>query len=112
MKLDIWYMNTKYFRNGIMGFEWLKTKNLLPKANDLPATHVLLKSIEVEGDDVFAAMEQTYTRMQAEYWSPRGEAKKLIMDKKLGHTSMMVGDVFVHNNDAYIVDSVGFTKLD
>jgi hypothetical protein len=37
--------------------------------------------------------EDVYRQMQAEVWSPNGEARRLIRRLQLGHTSMSVGDV-------------------
>ena len=49
--------------------------------------------------------------MQAEHWSPNGEAKNLIREKGLNHTSMSVGDTIVKNGVVYMVDMLGFYDL-
>jgi len=44
-------------------------------------------------------LEEVYCEMQAENWSPNGEARELIKSLGLSHTSMMLGDiVFCHND--------------
>lgn len=70
-------------------------------------THIYIKDVEANNvDDV-------YTMMQGEMWSPNGEARKLIQSKGLLHTSMSVGDVTYDCKDGkfYVVDFVGFKKL-
>jgi hypothetical protein len=47
-------------------------------------------------------LEEVYTEMQADNWSPHGEARELIKSLGLSHTSMSMGDVaFCHNEDKY-----------
>ena len=50
--------------------------------------------------------------MQAEVWSPNGEARALVQSKGLGHTSMSVGDVAVVDGKAFVVASFGFEPLE
>ena len=44
---------------------------------------------EVEAD----SLDEAWRQMQAEYWSPNGEARPLLERLGLSHTSMSVGDV-------------------
>lgn len=100
-KYDIWYMRPDWFRDGIMGE--------LPDVNNLEKTHIFLKSVEVpEGP---GALEIVYRAMQGESWSPNGEARPLIEEKGLGHTSMSVGDVAVQDGRAYLVRAFGFDDI-
>jgi hypothetical protein len=47
-------------------------------------------------------LEEVYTEMQADNWSPHGEARELILSLGLSHTSMMISDiVFCHNDGKY-----------
>jgi len=59
--------------------------------------------------------ELTYHFMQGEVWSPLGEARQLITECGLKHTSMSVGDIMiVHQADgryAYGVDYEGFSVI-
>lgn len=111
MKYRVWYMKPEFFRDGIMGAKWLKERGMLPTMATLEKTHVLLREVEANG------LDEIYYQQQGEVWSPNGEARGLIREKGLQHTSMSVGDVIVGpGGDAYgdrgwIVDSVGFTKL-
>lgn len=62
-------------------------------------------------DDV--ELEQIYSDMQGERWSPNGEARFLIKSLNLQHTSMSVGDVVedVVQNKFWIVRSCGFDEF-
>ena len=100
MKYEIWYMKPEWFRDGIC--------HALPKITTLSETHTLLMS-GVEFDD----MDEAYFYFQAEVWSSKGEARPLISELGLKHTSMSVGDVLVtETGDYYVVASFGFTKLE
>lgn len=101
-KFQIWYMKPEWFRDGILGKK--------PNAYKLDDTHVHLKDIEVEGKNYESALERVFMTMQGEIWSPNGEARGLIMEKGLQHTSMSVGDVAVADDsgEVFLVKSVGF----
>jgi hypothetical protein len=100
MKFTIWYMKPEWFVKGIMGEK--------PDPKDLEKTHVSLLDLEKDIVD----LDQIYKHMQAENWSPHGEARPLIENRGLNHTSMSVGDVIVVNNDdIYVVTDFGFTGL-
>ena len=53
----------------------------------LRSTHVLLCEVEADG------LDEAWRQMQAEHWSPNGEARPLLERLGLTHTSMSVGDV-------------------
>ena len=53
----------------------------------LPETHVFVRQVEA------ASLDGAFWNMQAEVWSPNGEAEPLIRELGLKHTSMSVGDV-------------------
>ena len=63
------------------------------------------------------SLDDAYFQMQAENWSPKGEAGDLIRSLGLNHTSMMVGDIIFrfegpdNNIKAWKVASVGFEEL-
>jgi hypothetical protein len=106
--MKIWYMRPSFFRNGLMGFDWLKENDLLPLPNyvgNVERTHVCIGSISVDDP------EDAYELMQGERWSPHGEARPLIEAHGLKHTSMSMGDIVQKDNAFWIVDSVGFKRL-
>jgi hypothetical protein len=104
---SVYYIKSKFFRDGLRGYDWLKNNNLLPDPSDLTKTHVFLTLIEARN------LEQVYFKMQGEDWSPTGGAREFVAGKGLRHTSMSVGDVAVDQNSriAYIVDRMGFRFL-
>ncbi len=51
---------------------------------------------------------KVFGMMQGERWSPKGEARRMIRELGLHHTSMSVGDVMVTNRRILMVDHMGF----
>jgi hypothetical protein len=97
VKYQVWYMKPSFLR-GIVGNS--------PDPNDLSATHIHLKDIEADSQD------DAFDRMQAEIWSPNGEALNLIQSKGLQRSSMTVGDVLVDEAEAvHLVTAIGFSQL-
>lgn len=105
-KFKVYYMRPEYFSEGIGGHHhWAKTANL-PKMNALEKTHVFLGEFEAEDIDGL------FEKMQAENWSPNGEAKPLIRSKGLRHTSMSVGDIVIEDGKGVMCDMTGWFNLD
>lgn len=74
--------------------------------SELPRTHVRVGDVN-EADE-----EQIYAMMQGETWSPRGEARDLIIGLGLHHTSMSVGDAIVFEEGrAVVIAPFGFEEL-
>lgn len=69
-------------------------------------THALVGTIDETNP------EEIWAMMQGEAWSPKGEARNLIGNLGLQHTSMSVGDALVMGDDIYIVDRTGFKKVE
>jgi hypothetical protein len=69
-------------------------------------THRLLRQVEA------AALDEVYSLMQGEVWSPQGEARPLIQALHLSHTSLSMGDVVrdAHGR-AWVCDVVGWLPL-
>jgi hypothetical protein len=103
---QVWYWKSEFARDLLMGYDWCLTAGKLPYPSDLGKTHVHLMNVSSDDpDDIFC-------QMQGEVWSPKGKARRLILAKGLGHTSMSVGDVIVlADGEAWMVDLVGFRKL-
>jgi hypothetical protein len=101
--IAIHYMRPAWFREGIMGAR--------PDPANLAATHVFLRQMEIYEERIPQALEDAYSLMQGEVWSPNGEARELIRSKDLEHTSMSVGDIAIVNGKAWIVASFGFEPL-
>jgi hypothetical protein len=80
---SVYYMKAEFFCKGIMGYDWLRGKGLLPDPMDLIKTHIFLKLIEARNP------EHVYFKMQGESWSPTGEAREFVASKGLRHTSSL-----------------------
>lgn len=78
MFLDVWY--SKDFGASCFGKQEISI-------NTITETHMYLKTIQKD------SLEDAFVYMQGEVWSPNGEARELIREKGLHHTSMSVGDV-------------------
>lgn len=104
-KTKIWYFKNEAGRDMMMGHSFCKQYGLLPKVDNLEATHTLIGSIASTDCD------EIYMAMQGENWSPQGEARDLLRSKGLGHTSMSMGDIAEINGKFFFVDSFGFKEL-
>lgn len=100
---QVWYMKPEWFRQGICGDR--------PDPMNLARTHVLLRELTLVSDT--PGLGEVYHRMQGEIWSPNGEARSLIEEKGLQHTSMSVGDVIVDddNGEVFLVKNIGFKNI-
>ena len=84
----------------------------LPEVARLGETHTFIRSIELPvSDRPNGELETIYSTMQAEVWSPNGEAYDLIARSGASHTSMSVGDVIEVGGKHFAVASTGFTEL-
>ena len=87
---EIWYAKEPDFR--------------ITSKPDLARDFVLLGKIQATD------LDEIYSIMQGDYWSPRGEARDLIRGLGLHHTSMSVGDVIVVGGEMCQVDAYGFCR--
>jgi hypothetical protein len=67
----------------------------MPTPESLMQTHALVRSIDA------SSPEAAFHAMQAERWSPNGEANALILRLGLSHTSMSVGDILLDEQGIY-----------
>lgn len=76
------------------------------RRSNLRDTHVWLMDVEAENP------EDVFKKMQGEVWSPNGEAKDLISNRGLCHTSMSVGDVVydIEADKYFEADMIGFRE--
>jgi hypothetical protein len=59
-----------------------------------------------------SSLEEIYRQMQAEHWSPRGEARTRIASLNLAHTSLSVGDVVRDQQGTYwVCNDIGWLPL-
>ncbi len=86
----------------------MKFNVLYGKSWESGAKQEFVQVREIEALD----MDQAFMKMQAEIWSPNGEARSLIKKLGLQHTSMSVGDVLQDEKGEYhLVQMFGFKKI-
>jgi hypothetical protein len=102
---QIWYQKSDFARDGMMGLSWLAKLGKVPHPGKLNQTHVLLGNIRERNP------EKIYEMMQANNWSPVGEARLLIQSKGIDHTSMSVGDIVIIGGKTLFVDISGFKDM-
>ena len=56
--MEIWYMKPSFTRDGLMGYDWLDEKGLVPNPHNLKDTHVLLARINENSMDMAYRMMQ------------------------------------------------------
>lgn len=103
----IWYVRPEQGRDYRMGYDWLRDQGIpVPDPKTIGQTHIKLGSIK-EAD-----LDRVFSMLQGESWSPRGEARDLIRDIGLGHTSISVGDIVqTADGELLMVDSLGFRSI-
>lgn len=102
----VWYMKPSFFRDGIMGSEFLAAHgHALPTVETLKETHVCVGTLNVDDPG------EVWQMMQGEFWSPEGEASGFIRGLGLQHTSMSVGDIVQKDSALWMVEGMGFTRL-
>ena len=88
-KYQIFYARRPTFcASGVLGTSRLTIASI-------QSSHVHLCDVEAD------SLDDAWRQMQAEYWSPNGEARPLIERLGLSHTSMSVGDVIRDEEGAY-----------
>jgi len=103
---EIWYVRPDVFRHFINGSKYLEKKGVFPTVESIPTTHVLLGKVKSNNKD------ELFTVLQGERWSPNGEAARLIKSKKLGHTSMSVGDIVRIGKTFWFCDSSKWVRIE
>jgi predicted double-glycine peptidase len=98
----IWYWQQQYGRDFMQGS---RPDMPLPTPETIKDTHVLIGAISARSP------REAYELMQAENWSPEGEANMLIRMSGSGHTSMSVGDIVELSGKLIMVDRMGFKDL-
>jgi len=103
MRFHIYFATNKSFHEARI--------NTVFTVNNLGMTHRFITTVEIETDtivDQVDAHEEVFTRMQAEFWSPNGEARSLIYDCGVGHTSMSGGDIIYNEETREFVQVMAF----
>jgi hypothetical protein len=102
----IWYWKKELAMSALSNFQNDFFFNVVRNNTHLDETHAHL------GDIRLTDLEDIYRTMQGEIWSPNGEAKELIQEKGVGHTSMSIGDVVVlQDGSRHMVYANGFKEI-
>lgn len=109
MKLaGIWYSRNNFFRDAVMGLDWLKTKGISITLDNINVTHALVAEVftneEVMGDLWFKYQAESGFRLPNTV--PVGRKPN-----EVGHTSMSVGDIILIGDTLHMCDSIGWKKL-
>jgi hypothetical protein len=111
--IKVWYVKAEVRRDLCMGYKFAKEVGINVTPAAINETHVLLGSIGgVDSNGEIIILEDVMSIMQGEFWSPMGEARNLIQTLGLHHTSMSCGDVVQFGSDFYMVDFMGYKKLE
>ncbi|WP_137297215.1 hypothetical protein [Psychromonas sp. SP041] len=106
-EIKIWYQTRETFRavSGI-GIKFGIENGLKVELN---VSHKLVGTLYAEASsDITCQLEEIFTMMQGEVWSPNGEARPIISKAGLSHTSMSVGDIVQVGDQFYSCDMMGF----
>lgn len=108
----IYYFKPEFSRVALFGVDFMKEVGQMPTVATLETTHVELTTVSIQCGQNDGALDMLFRQFQAENWSPNGEARPLIEQKGLWHTSMCVGDVIKFDDGShFICDSFGWVKL-
>jgi hypothetical protein len=79
---------------------------VVPGSEELEKTHAFVNC--VIADD----LDEAFMKMQAEVWSPNGEAREQIKRAGTDHTSMSVGDLIEEQNGiVHRCEMVGWQRI-
>ncbi len=106
-RFQILYSKSELFSELICGYAMAIKLGCIPIAGKLYHTHEFLGWLEAKD------LEEAFTMMQGENWSPDGEARSFIESSGTGHTSMSVGDIIFDTNDQayWFCDIAGWKQL-
>jgi hypothetical protein len=94
---SIWYHKPDVARDICFGLKYCQINNI--------KIHILLGRIDSKNpDEIFIAL-------QSEEYSPEGQARRLIKNLELTHTSMSVGDIIEFDGKYMFCDNLGWTEL-
>ena len=80
---EIWYIKRKVYHTTYIGMGGQHAKQLID-CTDLTKTHIMIGKMDASNWD------QTFEELQADHWSPFGEASSLITKLDVGHTSDVI----------------------
>ncbi len=109
MKLaGIWYSRNHFFRDAIMGYDWLKTKGISITLDNINVTHALVAEVFTD-EGIMGAL---WAKYQAENGFRLPSTVPVGREpNEVGHTSMSEGDIILLGDERFECDSIGWKKL-
>lgn len=89
-------------------------KALLDRGCTIQSTHVEVGRVHCPaktGKARAAWLKALFSAMQGSNWSPDGEARSLLIKRRLTHASMSIGDCLQVGSDLYMVTLTGFVAV-
>lgn len=98
----VFYQKKEILRKTLSSFNENPIKDQIV---DLNSDFVYVISIKADG------LEEAFTKMHREFWSPNGKADPLIKNLGLAHTSMCVGDILIDNEKIMRCSALGWLEI-
>lgn len=102
--LSIWYMRPEHRIEASNGFQFMKERGYAPTPRTLGELYVKLGEIDRSAVNSPVGV---FGLMQGEVWSPTGNARTLIGELGLAHTSMSQGDMYEIDGVFFMIDRYG-----
>lgn len=121
-KAVLWYFSPEFlqqlwplfFLPNTVGLK-LWVQMLIDQRCTVQSTHVALGEINAPRNLKAQAKSQwlksVFQAMQTAKWTPDGEARQLLLKRRLTHAGMSIGDAVQIDNELYMVALSGFTKV-
>jgi hypothetical protein len=109
-RVVVWYQTPSTFRTaGGIGLISAQKKVLLEIA--LGTTHRAICEFFIDDHNAPKILDNVYTWMQSDVWSPNGEARDIIKAAGVSHTSMSIGDIVQIGERFFSCEMVGFEDI-
>jgi hypothetical protein len=109
-RVVVWYQTPTTFRVAAgIGLISAQKKGLLEIA--LGTTHKAICEFFISDHNAPKILENVYTWMQSEVWSPKGEASDIIRAAGVSHTSISMGDIVQIGDRFFSCEMVGFEEI-
>lgn len=91
---------------------WYKKEPTFREDKELTTMNITARKFAHVATIKAESLDDVFIKMQAENFSPHGEARDWIRSKELDHTSMSVGDLIMDSDGrVYEVAGIGFREI-
>lgn len=88
---------------------------LLDRGCTIQSTHIEVGQVHCPpgkgGKQRLQWLKSLFTALQASKWTPDGEARSLLIKRRLSHASMSIGDAVQIGGELYVAGLVGFVQV-